>query len=198
MLLGSSRQLIVGPEGAISALVGAAVLPMAVAGSSEAAELAAVLALLVAVCFLLAWVIRLGWLADYLSRPVLVGYIHGVAIVLVCSQLGKLLGVDIDASEPIGQVVEALSELADVSGTTMLVSTIALGALVVARLFLPRLPASLIVVVASIAVSWALDLADRGVAVAGEIPSGLPSLTVPTPPLEDIAGSSRPPSGSSS
>ena len=92
MLLGSSRQLIVGPEGAISALVGATVLPMAAAQSSEASELAAVLALLVGACFLLAWVVRLGWLADYFSRPVLIGYIHGVAIVLVCGQLGKLWG----------------------------------------------------------------------------------------------------------
>lgn len=186
MLLGSSRQLIVGPEGAISALVGAAVVPMAAAGSSEASELAATLALLVGACFLLAWVIRLGWLADYFSRPVLVGYIHGVAIVLVCGQLGKLLGLDIDASKPIRQVVEASSELADVSVATLLVSTIALGALVAARFFLPRLPASLIVVVAAIASSWAFDLAGHGVAVVGEIPSGLPSVTIPNPPLADV------------
>ena len=117
--LGSSRQLIVGPEGSISALVGAAILPLAAAGTNEAAELAAMLALLVGACFLLAWSIRLGWLADYFSRPVLIGYIHGVAIVLVCGQLGKLLGIDIDASKPIGQVVEALQELGEVSGTTL-------------------------------------------------------------------------------
>ena len=82
VLLGSSRQLIVGPEGSISTLVGVAVLPLAAAGSPEAAELAAMLALLVAACFALAWVLRLGWIADYFSRPVLVGYIHGVAVVL--------------------------------------------------------------------------------------------------------------------
>jgi sulfate permease, SulP family len=185
--LGSSRQLIVGPEGAISALVGAAVLPMAAARSNEASELAAMLALLVGACFLLAWVVRLGWLADYFSRPVLVGYIHGVAVVLVCGQLGKLLGVKIDASEPIGQVADVLGALGDVSGTTVLVSTLALGALVAARFLLPRLPASLIVVVAAIAVSWAIDLENRGVATVGEIPSGLPSVTIPTPPLADVA-----------
>ena len=82
MLLGSSRQLIVGPEGSVSTLVGVAVLPLAVAGSADAAELAAMLALLVAACFVLAWLLRLGWIADYFSRPVLVGYIHGVAVVL--------------------------------------------------------------------------------------------------------------------
>ena len=185
--LGSSRQLIVGPEGSISALVGAALLPLAAAGSSEASELAATLALLVAACFLLAWVARLGWLADYFSRPVLVGYIHGVAIVLVCGQLGKLLGVDIDATKPIGQIVDAVRELDEASGTTVLVGAVALGALLAARSFMPRLPAALVVVLASILVSWAVDLEADGVAVVGAIPSGLPSFNIPRPPLGDAA-----------
>ena len=184
--LGSSRQLIVGPEGSVSALVGAAVLPLAVAGSSEASELAAMLALLVGAFFILAWVTRLGWLADYFSRPVLVGYIHGVAVVLVCSQLGKLLGLDIDARKPIGQVVESLKELGDVSGTTLLVSTVSLTILLGLRRFVPRVPASLLVVVGSIAISWAVGLADDGVAIIGSIPSGLPRITIPTPPVGDV------------
>ncbi|MGZ4401670.1 MAG: SulP family inorganic anion transporter, partial [Gaiellaceae bacterium] len=184
---GSSRQLIVGPEGSISALVGAALLPLAAAGSSKASELAATLALLVAACFLLAWVARLGWLADYFSRPVLVGYIHGVAVVLVCGQLGKLLGVDIGATKPIGQVVDAIRELPDASGATVLVSAVALGSLLVARFFLARLPAALVVVLASILVSWAVGLEAHGVAVVGQIPSGLPSFSIPRPPLGDAA-----------
>jgi MFS superfamily sulfate permease-like transporter len=101
---------------------------------------------------------------------VLVGYIHGVAVVLdgvavvlVCGQLGKLLGVDIDATKPLEQLVDA-------SGTTVIVSAIALGALLVARFFLPRLPAALIVVLASILVSWAVDLEAHGVAVSARSP----------------------------
>jgi high affinity sulfate transporter 1 len=184
--LGSARSLIVGPEGSISALVSAAILPLAVAGSTDAAELAAMLALLVAACFFLAWVVRLGWLADYFSRPVLVGYIHGVAIVLVCSQLGKLLGISIDATKPIGQVVEALQELGDVSGPTVVVSALALAFLLASRAYLGRLPAALIVVIVSIVVSWAADLGDRGVATVGAIPSGLPRFDIPTPPLGDV------------
>jgi MFS superfamily sulfate permease-like transporter len=116
---------------------------------------------------------------------VLVGYIHGVAVVLVCGQLGKLLGVDIDATKPIGQLVDAIQELGNASGTTVLVSAIALGALLVARFFLPRLPAALIVVLASILVSWAVDLEAHGVAVVGSIPSGVPSFSLPRPPLGD-------------
>lgn len=177
--LGSSRQLIVGPEGSIAALVGAAVVPLAAEGSDEAAMLAAMLALLVGACFLLAWIVRLGWLADYFSRPVLIGYIHGVAVVLVCGQLGKLLGVSIDASKPPGQVVDAVQAIGEVGGTTVIVGMVSLGALLIARGFIPKLPAALVVVVASIVASWALDLESHGVATIGSIPSGLPGLGFP-------------------
>jgi MFS superfamily sulfate permease-like transporter len=101
VLLGSSRQLIVGPEGSISTLVGAAILPLAVAGSAHAGELAAMLAVLVAICFAVAWTLRLGWIADYFSRAVLLGYIHGVAVVLVICQVGRLFGVSIAATNPL-------------------------------------------------------------------------------------------------
>jgi MFS superfamily sulfate permease-like transporter len=107
------------------------------------------LALLVAACFVLAWVVRLGWLADYFSRPVLVGHIHGVAVVLVCGQLGKLLGLDIEAREPIGQLVEVVQELGGATAATLLVGAVALAA----RFIVAALPVALIVVAASIVVS---------------------------------------------
>src|SRR5512142_1507378 len=118
MLLGSSRQLIIGPEGSVSTLIAAAILPLAAPASGNAAELAAMLALLVAICFVAAWVARLGWIADYLSRPVLIGYIHGVAVVLVIGQLGKLLGLSISASDPLPQLWEVIRELGNISGIT--------------------------------------------------------------------------------
>src|SRR4051794_16604140 len=128
-LLGSSRQLIVGPEGSISALVGASVLGLAATGSADAAGLAAVLALLVGACFLVARVVRLGWIADYLSRPVLIGYIHGVAVVLVVAQLEKLLGIDVTAGDPIPQLIEVVRELGDAQGATVAVGAVALAIL---------------------------------------------------------------------
>jgi sulfate permease, SulP family len=185
VLLGSSKRLIVGPEGSISALVAAAILPVAVAGSADAAELAGFLALLVGACFLLAWALRLHWIADYFSRPVLVGYIHGVAIVLVISQLDAILGVDVDAGDPLPQLAETVRELGETSGVTLAVGAVALAVLVPLRYLARRFPAALLVVGASIAVSWALDLEDEGVAVVGEIASGLPSLEFPLPPLDD-------------
>jgi SulP family sulfate permease len=186
VLLGSSRQLVVGPEGSISALVAASVLSFAAAGSADAAELAAMLALLVGACYVLALVLRLGWLADYFSRPVLVGYIHGVAVVLIIGQLGKLTGVSISASDPIPQLVEAVKEIGSVGGSTLAVGAVALAVMLSLRWIAPRFPAALVVVVAGIAISTWLNLDQHGVAVVGHIPSGLPSLKVPTPPLSQV------------
>ena len=186
-LLGSSRQLIVGPEGTLAVLVGAAVLPLAAAGSEHAATLAAMLALLVAAAYGLAWVLRLGWIADYLSRAVIIGYLHGIAIVLVIGQLEKLLGYSGDASKPIGQLVDAVKGFEGWDPATVAVGLVALGILLPMRFLTPRLPAALFVVVGAIVVSWAFDLADRGVAVVGPIPSGLPRLDFPGIPLSDVA-----------
>ena len=181
VLLGSSRQLVIGPEGSISALVAAAVLPLAVAGSAEAAELAGALALLVGGCFLAARVLRLGWLADYFSRPVLIGYLHGVAVVLVISQLGKVLGLDIEASDPLSELGEVVRELGDTSGITLAVGAAALGVLIPLRYVASRFPAALVVVVGAIGASWWFDLEAHGVAVTGSVPSGIPDLELPIP-----------------
>jgi SulP family sulfate permease len=185
-LFGSSRQLIIGPEGSISALVAAAVLPLAAAGSDAAAETAAMLALLVGACFLLARLLRLGWIADYFSRPVLIGYIHGVAVVLIVGQLGKLLGIPVDARNPLGQLAEVARELGDASGATILVGVVALAALLAMRQFVPLLPAALIVVSVAIFASWALDFSGRGIAILGPIPSGLPSFDIPSLAASDV------------
>ncbi|HEY6886535.1 MAG TPA: SulP family inorganic anion transporter, partial [Solirubrobacter sp.] len=139
-LLGSSRQVSVGPEGSLAALVGAAVLAHEAAGSAQAGALAAMLALIVAGCFLLARVLRLAWVADYLSRPVLVGYIHGVAVVLVIGQLGKLLGLDISAGDPLPQLVEVIRELGSTSLATLAVGAVALALLIALRTFARKLP----------------------------------------------------------
>jgi sulfate permease, SulP family len=186
VLLGSSRQLVIGPEGSISTLVAATILSLAVAGSPDAAELAAMLALLVAACFALAWVLRLGWIADYFSRPVLVGYIHGVAVILVIGQLGKLVGLSVDAREPLPQLWEVVGELGSVSGATVVLAATALVILLVLRRLMPRLPAALLVVAAAIGLSWVLDLQAHGIAVVGPIPAGLPRFDLPSPAWQDV------------
>ena len=186
LLLGSSRQLIIGPEGSVSTLIAAAILPIAVAGSANAIALAGMLGLLVAACFLLAWVLRLGWMADYFSRPVLIGYIHGVAVVLVIGQLPKLLGLSIEADGTVQRLWEVITELGDVHGLTVVVGLSSLVLLLVLRRFIPRLPGALFVVIGAIVLSRATDLAADGVAVVGEIPSGLPSFDVPSVSFDQL------------
>ena len=181
VVLGSSRQLVIGPEGSISALVAAAILPLAAAGSDDAVELAAALAVLVGAFFLGARALRLGWLADYFSRPVLIGYLHGVAIVLVISQLGKVLGLDIDARDPLRQLGEVVQELGETSGATLAVGVAALAVLIPLRYLAGRFPAALLVVVGAIGASWWFDLEERGVSVTGSVPSGIPALDIPIP-----------------
>ena len=121
----------------------------------------------------------------------LIGYIHGVAVVLVIGQIGKLLGLSIGARDPLDRLAEIVRELGGVSGATVVVSVVALAVLLTFRFFVPRVPGALVVVVGAIGVSWALDLAGHGVAVVGAIPSGLPRPTLPRPGFGDVPSSCR-------
>jgi SulP family sulfate permease len=178
--LGSSRQLIVGPEGTLSAMVAAVTIGgAAIAGGPSNAAIAAMLAVLVAALFGLARVLRLAWIADYLSRPVLVGYIHGVAIVLIIGQLGRMLGIDVTAHTAIPELVEVVKEAGSANPATVAVSACSLAVLVGLRLSAPSVPGPLVIVVGGIVASKALGLAAHGVAVVGPVPAGLPSLQVP-------------------
>jgi high affinity sulfate transporter 1 len=178
--LGSSRQIIVGPEGSLSLLVATAVAPIAVgATSSEYAALAAMLAIIVGAIAVVGRIVRMGWVADYFSRSVLVGYLHGVAIVLVTGQLGKLFGVPVEADDPLPQLKEFFTELNQIHGLTALVGLSSLAVLLFLKFKVPKVPGALIVVIAGITISSAADLAAHGVATVGHIPGGLPRLKWP-------------------
>jgi high affinity sulfate transporter 1 len=185
-LLGSSRQLIVGPEGSIAALVAVALVPLAANDPGRYASLAALLAMLVGVIFLAARLVRLGWVADYFSRAVLIGYIHGVAVVLIVGQLGKLLGLDIDAQDPLPQLAEVAREIGGLSSATVAVGIGCLAPLLLLRWRAPKIPGPLVVVVLAIAASAAIGLAEEGVAVVGKIPPGLPGIELPSLHLADV------------
>ena len=148
--------------------------------------MAATLALLVGGAFFLARTVRLGWVADYLSRAAMVGFVHGVAVILICGQLGKLTGIPIDADRPIGQVIDLIQGFDELSVTTLVTGMVALVALFGLRRVSSRLPGPLIVVVVAIIVSATADLSAHGVATLGPIPSGLPSFQVPRSPLADV------------
>jgi high affinity sulfate transporter 1 len=186
-LFGSSRQLVVGPEAALALLVGSVVAPMADGDPGRYATLAAMLALLTGGAYLVAFVARLGWVADYFSRAVLVGYIHGIVVVLLAGQLEKLLGLSIDASDPVPQLVEVVRELDQTSLATLAVGAIAIVALAFLRRFVPAVPAPLVVVIGAMAASGIIGLADHGVATVGDIPAGLPTFVFPSVGLDDLA-----------
>jgi MFS superfamily sulfate permease-like transporter len=185
-LLGSSRQLIVGAEGSIAALVATAIIPLAADDPARYASLASLLALLVAGIYLVARIIRLGWVADYFSRAVLVGYIHGVAVFLIIGQLEKLFGPDIEAADPIPQLLEVVREVSGLHSTALVVGIACLAPQLALRWIAPKLPGPLIVVVLAIAASAFLDLEAKGVAVVGKIPPGLPGFDLPSFHAGDI------------
>jgi high affinity sulfate transporter 1 len=174
----------VGPEGALAVLVVSGVAPLAGQGAARYAELAAALAVVVGGIFVVARVVRLGWIADYFSRPVLVGYIHGVAVVLIVGQIGKLLGLQIEADDSVPQLLEAIDEVTEAHGLTIAVGAASIALLLLLRWRWPSLPGPLVVVVLGIAVSAAAELGDHGVAVVGDLLAGLPGLTWP-----DVDGS---------
>ncbi|HET6939801.1 MAG TPA: sulfate permease [Nocardioides sp.] len=178
--LGSSRQLSVGPESTTALMTAAALATIAGAGSDPAAY-ASALALLVAAFCVLGWVFRLGTLADLLSRPVLVGYLAGIAGLMISSQLGKLLGIPEDADGFVDELRQVLGNLDEIHWPTAALSLTTLAVMLVLAALVPRAPVALIGMLGATAVAWILDLSDHGVRLVGEIPRG-----VPVPGLPDI------------
>ncbi len=183
-LLGSGLRVVVGPEGAVALLVASALAPLAAAGSAQYSALAAALAVAVGVVFLLARLLRLGWIADYFSQSVLVGYITGVAVLMILGQMEKLTGLSSQYDNAVRSTIDIVRNIGDANPATLVVGGAAFAVLVLFGRFLPRWPGALIVVVLGIAAAWLLDLEAHGVSVTGSIPAGLPSVARP-----DVTGS---------
>jgi SulP family sulfate permease len=177
--LGATRRGVIGPEGAVALLVATALAPLAAAGSPEYVALAAALAIAVGCVFIVARLLRMGWLADYFSQSVLVGYISGVAILMAIGQLSKLTGVSSDVDGDVKKAVDILLHVGEANLWTIGVSLVTLVILVTLQRLAPRWPGALIVVVLGMAVSWGLDLASHGVDLTGPVPAGLPALGRP-------------------
>jgi len=179
-LLGTSRQLAVGPVAMVSLLVASAITPLAVPGSAEYIGLALVLALLVGLVQAAMGFLRLGAIVSVLSHPVVSGFTSAAAIIIAMSQLGHLMGVRLDAGHQLHEVVVAAAgALGDVHLPTLAIGVGAVGIIVLMKRLVPRLPRALVVVVVGTLVVWALDLAARGVAVVGALDGGPPPLTLP-------------------
>lgn len=183
--LGSSPQLSVGPESTTALLTAAALGPLAARASVEYAELASALCLVVACLCVIGWLGGLAFLADLLSRPVLVGYMAGVAAIMVVSQLGKLAGFTLPAKGFVRQAVYVAGHLDAVHVPTLLLGLVTLTVMLVGSAVFPRAPMALIGMLGAAGAVVLLDLRAVGVTVIGEIPAGLP---IPSLPHVSAAG----------
>jgi high affinity sulfate transporter 1 len=180
-LLGSSRQLIVGPDAATCIMVAASLAPLAQGDPQRYLALLPVLTLTTGTLYLLAGFARLGFIASFLSQPILTGYLNGIALVIVVGQLPKLLGYPSQAGEPLPQLLKAAQHLGRAHLPTALLGLTLMAALIVLRRLAPNAPAALVVVVAGIAAVALLGLERMGVAVTGPVPAGLPSPSLAWP-----------------
>jgi high affinity sulfate transporter 1 len=178
-LVGTSRHLGIGPEPGTAILAATGVAAIAGGDPRRYAALMAALAVLVGALCIGAALFRLGFIADVLSKPVLVGYITGVGLTLLSSQLEKLTGIPIDADTFFPRVGEFLTDLEGIHAATLALGLVTLGLIMVLRRKAPRVPGALIAVTAATAVSALFDLDEHGIAVVGAIPSGLPRLAWP-------------------
>ena len=185
-VLGSSRQLALGPTATVAVLTATVIEPLSDGNPTQALALAGTLALLVGGVCILVGLLRGGFVVNFLSQPVLSGYVTGAALVIAASQLGKLLGYNVSGDTFFQLVVHAIAGIGNIQGLTVLVAALSLGAIVLLRRLAPRWPSALIVVTLAIIVSSLLDLASHGVAVTGTVPSGLPSLRVPKVGIHDL------------
>lgn len=185
-LFGTSKQLVMGPEATTAIMTAAAVAPLAGGDPVRYAALAALAAILVGVLSILGGVVKLGFITDFLSKPILVGYIFGTSLIVIGSQLGKMFGIKLESDKFFQQVVELISRLDEAHLLTVAIGVVCMATLFVIRRVNRALPGPLIVVVGAIIASTVFDLQAKGVAVVGAVPAGLPRLTIPTVTVQDI------------
>jgi SulP family sulfate permease len=185
-VFGSSPQLSVGPESTTALMTATALGGLAAGKPERYAALAAALAGLVGLFCLVAWAARLGFLADLLSRPVLVGYMSGVAVLMIISQLGKLTGLSVEGDTPLAEIAFVLGHLSEADATTFLLAMAVLTFLLVGARLFPRTPVPLIGMLLAAGVVVLFDLQDNGVTVVGPVPRELPSLQLPAIDVGDL------------
>src|SRR4051812_3523276 len=182
-VFGPSRILVLGPDSSLGPMIAAVIIPIVGSGGDPAVAvgLASMLALMVGVTMLVAGIAKLGFIADLLSRPTQIGYMNGLAVTILVGQLPKLCGFSVDGEGLIGETAGFLRGLAsgDAVPAAVGVGLFTLAVIVVLQRGLPKVPAVLVAVVASIAATWLLDLGKRGGELVGPLPQGFPPLTLP-------------------
>jgi SulP family sulfate permease len=192
---GSSRYLVVAADSATAAILRGGITDMAPASSARYVALASMVALLTACFLLIARLLKLGFIANFLSRTVLVGFLTGVGFQVGISVLGQMVGIATDSHKTLVQLYEVCRRLREVHLPTLLVTVVVLVTVFLLRRFAPKIPGPLLAIVGATTASAALDFAGRGIAIIGPIAGGLPHFGIPDVhwtdimPLSSIAGS---------
>ena len=184
-LLGSSRHLVTGPMSATAALSATAVAAVATAGSDDDAALTAGLAVATGVVALVAGLVRLGFVSNFISEPVIKGFIIGMALTIIIGQVPKLFGIEGGDGDFFEKAWEVLTHLGDTSLVTLAVGAASLAVVLGLRRFIPAVPGSLVAVALGVLAVSLFDLDEHGVSIVGQIDAGLPSLGLPDVPAGD-------------
>src|SRR5208283_1972908 len=178
-LIGSSRQLAVSPTSSSAVILAATVAPLAATNPSKFFVLACAVTLVLALLFLVAGALKLGFVGDFISKPVLKGFVFGVALTIVIKQLPKLLGIEKVNGPAYSQAWYVLRQAAHANRWTFLTGAAALAILFLIDKLIPRLPGALVVLIAGVAVARLVGLNSYGVDIVGVIPAGLPHASFP-------------------
>ena len=177
---GTSRQISTGPSSALAAVAASAVLVAGMSGSEDAVALVAAITLLTGILFLLLALFKMGWISNFLSKAVITGFLFGAAVEVVIGELPKITGTVAEASNSWQKLFSWLQGLSETNATTLLVGLISLVVIFGLRFMAPRIPGALVLVVAGLLASAVFGLGDRGLALVGDVPSGLPSPALPS------------------
>jgi sulfate permease, SulP family len=175
----TSRQISTGPSSSLAAVAGGAVLATSVSGN-DAAQLVAAITLATGALFLLFAAFRLGWMAQFLSKAVITGFLAGAAVDVVIGELPKLTGTDAKGDNAWQELGSWIGSLGDVDGTTVLVGVLALAVILALRFTVPTVPGALVLLAGGLIASGLFHLGSHGVALVGDVPRGLPSPDLPS------------------
>lgn len=185
-VFGGSRRLVLGPSSTAAIVSAAVVAPLAASGSDRFLSLTIALALMVGVLLLAAGIIRLGFIASFLAKPVLKGFITGLAFTIAVGQSGKLFGVHLSGGTALQQLISLFRGAGDWTLLPIVVGAGCLALLFIFSRFFPKVPAAIIALVAATLLAFALDLGGHGLALVGTVPRGLPGWSLSGIALEDL------------
>jgi high affinity sulfate transporter 1 len=178
-VFGTSRQISVGPSSGLAAVAASAVVAAGISNEVDVATFVAGITLASGIVFLLLAVLRMGWIAQFLSRAVVTGFLFGAAVDVVIGELPKLTGTKVTGENALAELWSWFGTLPDADAATVVVGAVSLVVVFGLRRIAPHVPGALVLVVGGLIASWVFDLGAHGVALVGDVPRGLPSVTVP-------------------